>query len=404
MASFHSSNLQPAIANDNTPQAVGEFQALKAASVSGAHAINDTYSGFISPLLPYLIDSFALVKVQASLLPFLFQGASILQPLIGHWADQANLRKLALYAPAISGIFLSLLAVAPNLQTAMLYCLLAGISSAMMHAILPALVNGYSGRNTGKGMSFWLVGGELGVMLGPLIITAVIASNLLPKTPWLMLAGILISLLLNLLLKDEPYHPAAARSRQNIPFKALWAVMLPLSGITLMRALMRTGLEIYLPVYLSEQGAGVWLSGTSLSFLQAFGVLGVVLGGLANDRYGFKPVLLTSLLFSGLGMLGFVFTRGAPQALTLGLIGVASTMMLPVCMAIAQDYFPENRSLANGIYMASLSALNAVIGVLTGYLYDLLGGQTTYLIGGVIVFLAIPFIFMLPKLENTPKI
>ncbi|BBB47946.1 MFS transporter [Pelolinea submarina] len=404
MASFHSSNLQPAITDDSIPQAADEFQAFKAASVSSAHAINDTYSGFISPLLPYLIDSFALVKVQASLLPFLFQGASILQPVIGHWADRSNLRKLALYAPAVSGIFLSLLAVAPSLQTAMLYCLLAGISSAMMHAILPALVSGYSGRSTGKGMSFWLVGGELGVMLGPLIITAVIASGLLPKAPWLMLAGILISLLLNLLIKDEPYHPAAAHSRQSIPFKALAAVMLPLSAIMLMRALLRTGLEIYLPIYLSERGAGVWLSGAALSFLQAFGVLGVVLGGLANDRYGFKPVLLVSVLFSGLGMLGFVFTTGAAQALNLGLIGVSTTMMLPVCMAIAQDHFPQNRSLANGIYMASLSALNAIIGVLTGFLYDLLGGQTTYLIGGLVVFLAIPFIFMLPKLEKSPKI
>jgi FSR family fosmidomycin resistance protein-like MFS transporter len=344
------------------------------------------------------------VKVQASLLPFLFQGASILQPVIGHWADRSNLRKLALYAPAVSGIFLSLLAVAPSLQTAMLYCLLAGISSAMMHAILPALVSGYSGRSTGKGMSFWLVGGELGVMLGPLIITAVIASGLLPKAPWLMLGGILISLLLNLLLKDEPYRQAATRSGQSIPFKALAAVMLPLSTIMLMRALLRTGLEIYLPIYLSERGAGVWLSGASLSFLQAFGVLGVVLGGLANDRFGFKPVLLVSVLFSGLGMLGFVFTTGAAQALNLGLIGVSTTMMLPVCMAIAQDFFPQNRSLANGIYMASLSALNAIIGVLTGFLYDLLGGQTTYLIGGLVIFLAIPFIFMLPKLEKAPKI
>jgi FSR family fosmidomycin resistance protein-like MFS transporter len=406
LASYHSSNLQPFQEEkaNNKGKDAGEFQPLKTAIVSSAHAIHDTYSGFISPLIPFLIERFSLLKVEASYLLFLYQGISILQPIIGHWADRINLRKIALIAPAITGIFLSLLGNASSFRLALLYCFLAGISSAAMHAILPALVSTYSGKDTGKGMSFWMVGGELGVMFGPIIITAVIATSSIKNTPWLMIGGIAISILLNILLKDEPYVIANPDNSIKIPTKELLAIMLPLGGIIALRSLLRASSEIYLPVYLIEKGAGVWLAGASLSILQGFGVLGVILGGFANDRYGFKPVLLASIVFSGLGMVAFVFTSGIIQILSLTVLGAASMMMLPIGMAIVQDYFPENRSLSNGIYLAMLFAINAVTGVLTGFMYDHLGGQQTFLIGGLVIFLAIPFVYILPKYEKSPTI
>jgi FSR family fosmidomycin resistance protein-like MFS transporter len=75
-----------------------DFHASKSALISSAHFINDLYTGFMSHMLPSLIAQFALLKVQASFFLFLYQGASILQPLIGNWADRVNLRKVALFA------------------------------------------------------------------------------------------------------------------------------------------------------------------------------------------------------------------------------------------------------------------------------------------------------------------
>jgi FSR family fosmidomycin resistance protein-like MFS transporter len=111
-------------------------------------------------------------------------------------------------------------------------------------------------------------------------------------------------------------------------------------------------------------------------------------------------VLSGSLVLSGLGMLAFVFTTGAARIASLAVLGTASMMMLPIGMAIAQENFPENRSLANGIYLAMVFAINALVGVLTGFLYDQIGGQWTYTIGGLVVLLALPFVFLLPKREK----
>ena len=152
----------------------GGFQTLKAVIVSSAHGFHDMYAGFFAPLLPYLIDRMSLLKAEAGMFLLLCQGASILQPMIGQIGDRKNLRKYALLMPAITGICVSLLGVSPNFQIGLLLSILAGISSATMHSILPALVSSLSGNRVGKGMSFWMVGGEIGVMTGPLLIALVI--------------------------------------------------------------------------------------------------------------------------------------------------------------------------------------------------------------------------------------
>jgi len=398
LADSHFSNItSEAIKIENTPTTDPDFQGLKAILISSAHAIHDTYSGFIAPLIPFLILRLGLLKVEASFFIFLYQGVSILQPVIGHLADRINLRKFALLAPAMTAVFISLLGTAPTYQTALLFCFLAGFSSASMHAILPAQVGSLSGKQVGKGMSFWMVGGEIGIMLGPMIITIVIATSSIENVRWLMIGGILISLLLTFLLRDLPYHSANNGKKNNIPTRSLLAIMLPLGLILATRSLLRSSSELYLPLYLSESGASIWLAGMSLSILQGFGVLGVILGGFANDRYGYRFVMLISVIVSGLFLPAFVFSTGILQIISLAILGAASMMILPVGMAIVQEKFPLNRSLANGIYLAQFFAIGAIAGVVTGFLYDKLGGQQTFLLSSLIAFIGIPFIFLLPK-------
>lgn len=377
-----------------------EFPVLKATLISSAHLINDTYSSMIAPLTPFLIANLSLLKVQASLFLFFFQGLSLLQPLIGHLADRYDLRKAALFAPAVTGIFLSLLGNASTFPVALIYCLLAGIASATMHAVLPALLGSYSGKHIGKGMSFWMSAGDIGFIIGPLMVTAVIATFSIKATPWLMVGGIVISVLLNIFFKNEPYQNANAGQHKSIPTRQLMAFMLPLAGMIGMNSILRSSLSGYLPVFLTEQGAGVWISGASLSIMQASGLLGVILGGIGKDRFGYKPVLFISVTVSGLGMLLFVFSSGLLRYFSLAIIGVALLMMMPAAMATVQETFPENRSLANGFYLAAMFGINAFAGILSGFMYDQLGGHTTFLIGGLVSFLAIPFVFMLPDYER----
>src|SRR4030066_1922647 len=193
MADYESIVLEKTEEPPISEAAEDKFQSLKTMVVTSAHMVHDTYAGFIAPLLPYLIERLSLLKVEAGMFLFLYQGASVFQPIIGNLGDKTNLRKYALIMPAITGIALSLLGTAPTYYFALMLCLIAGISSASLHAILPALVARLSGKHVGKGISFWMVGGEIGIMLGPLMVAGVISLFTIKATPWLMIPGIMVS-------------------------------------------------------------------------------------------------------------------------------------------------------------------------------------------------------------------
>jgi len=380
-----------------------KFQTLKTLIVSSAHLVHDTYAGFIAPLLPYLIERMSLLKVEAGMFLFLYQGASVLQPVIGHLGDKTNLRKYALVMPAITGISLSLLGIAPTYYYGLMLCLIAGLSSASMHSILPALVARLSGKHVGKGMSFWMVGGEIGIMLGPILVASVISLFTIKATPWLMIPGIVVSITLSILLRRMPHHNINTSHQAKIPMKEMMAIMLPLAGVMAMRSLLRTASEIYLPVYLIEEGVNKFLAVSSISLLLGFGVLGTIVGGFLKDKFGFKKVMIMSVFFGSLGMIFFSKTIGFLQVASLVLMGTTSMMILPAGLALVQESFPNNRSLANGSFLAIVFALNAIAGVVTGFMYDKIGGNLTFLISGFISFLGIPFIFLLPKEVKTDK-
>ena len=377
-------------------------QTLKSIVVSSAHGIHDMYSGFASPLLPFLIDRLSLLKAEAGVFLLVFQGVSILQPIIGHLGDRVNLRKYALAAPAVTAIFLSLLGVAPTYWSAILFSLIAGISSSTLHAILPALISSFSGEQVGKGMSILIFGGELGVLIGPLVITAVNTFFSLEATPWLMVIGILYSIVLSVVLKDLPYHNQTSKNGAPIPVHELAAILIPITLITFLRSPARTASMLYLPVFLQENGMSVWFSGLVLSLMQGVGLIGTITGGILSDKLGFRISMIISLIFSVIAMVAASLTSGIWQVVFFCILNVTLLMILPAGMALIQRSFPQNRSLANGLYLAIMFGSNAISSVFTGFMYDRIGGQPTFFWSGMIIILAIPFVFLLPDKVQQP--
>jgi FSR family fosmidomycin resistance protein-like MFS transporter len=73
---------------------------------------------------------------------------------------------------------MSLLGMAPAYAVLALFLVVVGASSASLHAVGPVIAGNLSGRNLGKGMGFWMVGGELGRTLGPIVIVSAIQLSL----------------------------------------------------------------------------------------------------------------------------------------------------------------------------------------------------------------------------------
>ena len=181
-------------------------------TLSAGHAVHDTYTAFLPPLLPVLIERLSLSMASAGLLSVFMQIPSLLQPAIGHISDRRNLNFVVIAAPALAAVFMSLIGVAPHYGLLALCLLLVGVSSAGFHATGPVTTGYLSGSFLGRGMSYWMVGGELGRTLGPIIVVSALLHLTLDGMPWLMVAGLLASLVLFLQLKDLPEYARGAVS------------------------------------------------------------------------------------------------------------------------------------------------------------------------------------------------
>lgn len=378
------------------------FQTSGVAVVSSGHAVHDTYTAFLPALLPLLIEKFSMSTTKAGLLTVFLQIPSLLQPFIGHLADRANLRFFIILTPAITGAAMSLLGIAPNFGFLAFLLVIAGISSAALHSVGPILAGTLSGKKLGRGMSFWMVGGELGRTLGPLIVVTAITYLTIEGLPWLMLAGILASTFLYVQLKNISTQPVTNGNGLSIldALKQMGPIMLPLLVLIFTRAMMMASLTTYLPTFLMDEGANLWIAGASLSILEAAGVIGAFFGGTLSDRLGRRRILAISFSATPVLMALFLITAGISQVPILILLGLSALSVTPVIMALVQENFPENRALANGIYMAITFVLRSIAIIILGLIADQSSLRLTFIISAGLIVVGLPFIFLLPKSKS----
>jgi FSR family fosmidomycin resistance protein-like MFS transporter len=376
-----------------------QFQTDQVATVSAAHAVHDTYTAFLPPLLPVFIDTLSLTRTGAGLLTVFLQGPSLFQPFIGHLADRISLRYLVILAPAVGGVTMSLLGVAPSYGILVFLLVIAGFGSAGLHSVAPVMAGRLSGNSLGRGMGFWMVGGELGRTLGPIVIVSAIGLLTLEGTPWLMVGGLLTSAVLFLRFRDLSGRPGI--TSQGLPWQEVLRLMgpflVPLLGIIIVRSFMISALTTYLPLFLREEGSSLWFAGVSLSVLEAAGVIGALLAGSMSDRLGRRFVLAVALATTPFLMFGFLGVTGWLRFPLLLLLGFTALSVIPVLMALVQESFPQNRALANGVYMSLSFLIRSGVVVLLGVMGDYFGMRTAFAVSAALPLFGLPLLLLFPS-------
>lgn len=375
------------------------FQTDRVVAVSTGHAVHDTYTAFLPPLLPLFIANLSLSKAEAGLLTVFTQIPSLLQPVIGHLADRTHHQHLVFLAPAVTAALMSLVGEVPSYGILALLLSVAGLSSAAFHAVGPVIAGRLSGKSLGRGMSIWMLGGELGRTLGPIVVVTAIRFVTLDGLPWLMIVGFIVSLVLYARIRES--HQRTAEHAPGLPWRRalqrMRPVMLPVIGLIVVRAFMFAALTVFLPTYLAEKGKSLWLAGASLTAVQAAGAVGALLGGTLSDKIGRRRILFVTLLITPVCMMIFLQIEGWLQFPLLMVMGLALISTTPVIMAVVQENFPENRALANGTYMCLSFVLRSVIVVAVGGIGDLFGLRNAFIVSSVMMFAGLPFILLLPK-------
>ncbi len=375
-----------------------KFHTGKVFLVSMAHFFHDTYTAFLAPLLPVLKQHYAFSLTFAGMLSVIQRMPMLLNPLIGILAERTKARYFVIFSPAVTAISMSLLGVSHSKTFLIIIVLVSGISSSFFHVPSPVMVKKVSGNRVGRGMSFFMVGGELARTIGPLIALGAVELWGLKGLTKMIPLGVLASVILWVKFKNVAISDSVSRSTFRgylSTMKAIFPVISSIAMIFFFRTAMKSALTFYLPVFLEHRGETLWFAGISLSVLQAAGVVGTFFAGNLADRIGHKNMLKISSIVTPVLMFAFLYSSGIVQMGILVLTGLFLFITGPVFLAIVNGLSSKHSNLVNGIYMTVTFIIGAIMVMLVGYLGDHLNLELTYKIVTIMALGAIPFSFMI---------
>jgi FSR family fosmidomycin resistance protein-like MFS transporter len=381
------------------------FQTGRVASIAGGHAVHDTFTAFLPPLLPRFVETLSLSNTAAGSLSSFLQIPSLLQPVIGHLADRTALRWIVVLGPGVTATAMSLLGWAPGYWGLAVLLIVAGLSVAAFHATAPVAIGYLSGNRLGRGMGFWMVGGELGRTLGPLVVVSALAVMSLRSMAFLALAGIAASVTLHFRLRDVPLRSRddGEQVHWRTAVRAMRGLMLMLAGLVALRSLMVMSTTIFLPIFLTEGGTNIWLAGAALSIVEAAGIAGAFSGGWISDHVGRRAVLIFGHVAAPTALLLFLAADGWVRIALLPLIGFTLLAIPPVLMALVQEQFPQSRALANGVYLSMNFAIRSVAAIGYGAVGDAFGLSTAMAVAAFAMYGGLPLIWLLFRRSPPPS-
>jgi FSR family fosmidomycin resistance protein-like MFS transporter len=376
------------------------------------HLSVDLVQGAVPPLLPFLVRERGYSYAAAgSLLLFSSLGSSLLQPLLGAFADRVRATWLMPAGPALAAVGIGLVATTDSYLATGAALGVASIGVAMYHpeAVRFAdYVSRASGRR-GAGMSMFAVGGISGWALGPAIVTPAVLIFGLPGIALVAIIPLIAALVLwTQLPYVEQYRPAHgssadARAAHAALRESRWGAFSLAAGAATLRTGVQFGLQAYVPLYLwkvlDTSPGRANLVGT---MLLATGAVGAFFGGRIADRFGFRRLVVWSLAVAApfVAALPLVDTPGV--FLLMGLIGLTmEANFYPLALA-AQNAVPRHVGFAAGVTLGVSIGIGAGISALLGVLADLQGLRSAVVAIAVIEVVACGVALLVPRTVYDP--
>ncbi len=333
----------------------------------------------VPALMPFLIASRGYTFAQAgSLLLFSSLGSSLLQPLLGIFADRIRATWLMWAGALVAAIGMGSAGFMPTYLQTGAALMVGSVGVAMFHPEAVRYAN-YVSRASGlrgTGMSLFAVGGTAGWALGPLLLTSAVLLVGLRGTALVALLPLAATVLL--LVNHgylERFRPDAATESRHVGEGAnRWGVFTLAAGAASTRTGLQFGLQAFVPLYIwqvleTTEGIG----NASASVLMVFGAVGTLLGGRLADRIGFRPVVVRSLGVTIPLVLAITVTPVAGVFALMAMIGFTMEMNFYPLVVIAQNALPRQVGFASGVILGLSIGAGAAMAAMLGVLADARG-------------------------------
>ncbi|MBO7673172.1 MFS transporter [bacterium] len=358
---------------------ITEIQSKKAEKwFSWAHLINDVYTGMLNPLMPFIAEKLSFTLAFATLvisLSHIF--ASVLQPVIGFFADNSKRRTFIFRGLLMSAIFIPLAPAVNNKWLFILLIVLGSLGSSLFHPQALGLLSKFaevSKKDVAKAMAIFMFAGSFGFALGPLVSSSIAHVWGLNKIFWVSILGIICALMM---FKCVPKINNLDDKKEHFGFKKAFGDILKnrelnlLFFIAMIKTLMINSCTIFLPFLWKDLGHGKMYIGAAIFAFTLAGSIASLISPYAEKKLGTKTILYLSLILTLPLLFLFVATYQTVPLVALTsfiLIGAVTMMASPVIMVLAQNIAPEYKSIiagfVNGFAWGVIAIVMTILGVI----------------------------------------
>jgi MFS transporter, FSR family, fosmidomycin resistance protein len=317
--------------------------------------ITDIYMPVLPAILPLLITQNGYSYLAAGLLVTAYNvTSSFTQPVIGWLSDKRGLTISISISLFTSAIFVALMGIASDYYLIMVFAVIAALGHACFHPTALSIVSRLcSSGNRGRITSYFVVGGNIGYAIGPLLAGALVWWFGLPGLLFLVIPAIVMVFVLRSVLPGgiaaaKEAHAVPESVPADVPSKRPFVILMVAS---IFRAWAIFAALTFLPTYLVSQGYTLVIASLIMTLMLLCGVVGQVAGGRISDRFGRKEFMVFALAGAVPFFYLFMVMTGFPAVIALLGFGFCLWATFAVAVAMGHELLPQNIGLASGLML-----------------------------------------------------
>jgi FSR family fosmidomycin resistance protein-like MFS transporter len=355
-----------------------------AAFLAFVHMSNDAVTAILGALLPTVQLRFNASSTLLALIVATYSVASsVTQPLLGALAEKKGLRLIGAIGVLFAAVFLGLFPVATSLTGVFVLLTVGGMGAAAVHPVGTTVAGAPAASNRTLGIGLFTTGGMIGFALGPVLILHIVSRYGVGRTPWLMVPGIVLSILVFALLPVFEPHRRFSAALGFARLRGSLGLLTVASALTSVAFLTFTSsLPIWL-VRVHGVPTNSSLIGWTLAVFSLSAGVGALLGGFLAPRVGRRIVLIGSLVVAvaPLALVLHCEPGSVPYFVSAGLAGMLIYTGSPVKVVVAQDLAPKEPASASGVVLGVGMGIAGLLYVGVGQVQELVGINAGILVG-----------------------
>jgi FSR family fosmidomycin resistance protein-like MFS transporter len=350
------------------------------ALLGATHAIDDLYQGAVPALLPFLAIErhYTYAGLTGLTLAATFLSSAV-QPAFGVLTDRRRVGWLIAAGLFVAGLGVGLSGLGDSYLITWLAICLSGIGVAAYHPEATRTARGVAGDST-QAMSWFSVGGNIGIALGPVLVTPVLLVTGLRGTPLLALPAAATAALLAVRRPWRRAQAAASAARRgrspgdgaDRPRRDDWRSFARLTAVVSARSIAYFGVASLLALFVIRRFHEPTAAGSAaLTAFVAAGAVGSLTGGWLADRW---RRLATIRLGYALAIPALLLVAVSPNVFVAFAAAVAAGLFLylpfAVQVTLGQDYLPNRIGTASGVTLGLAMSIGGLAAPLFGFLAD----------------------------------